>query len=205
MGDRAALDRLFVNLIQNAIQHGGKSGAISIRLSEQGTVEVEDEGPGIAEDKRERIFDAFYRINGHGGGSGLGLKIVRDIAREHGGDVTLQATGGAGSKFRVYLPYDGQPASRQTPGIFLSVAKQLISAWYSVHEVPFALSDRLSGSSERNGHDSGSCHHVDPSGPSDPACPCRFSHLHCRALLPRHHRQQHQPRPLPMCRWQGRQ
>ncbi|MEH0295547.1 HAMP domain-containing sensor histidine kinase [Agrobacterium sp. CCNWLW71] len=118
MGDRAALDRLFVNLIQNAIQHGGKSGAISIRLSEQGTVEVEDEGPGIAEDKRERIFDAFYRINGHGGGSGLGLKIVRDIAREHGGDVTLQATGGAGSKFRVYLPYDGQPASRQTPGIF---------------------------------------------------------------------------------------
>jgi signal transduction histidine kinase len=105
-GDKVALDRMFVNLIQNSIQHGGKKGAISVRVSVDGLVAVEDEGPGIAEDKAERIFEAFYRINGHGTGSGLGLKIVRDIAREHCGDVALVNSGTPGSRFVVRLPTD---------------------------------------------------------------------------------------------------
>lgn len=106
LGDAAALDRMFVNLIQNAIQHGGKSGAISVSVFENALVEVSDEGPGIPNDKQERIFDAFYRINGHGSGSGLGLKMVRDIAREHGGTVAFKSGNGVGCTFIVSLPRD---------------------------------------------------------------------------------------------------
>jgi signal transduction histidine kinase len=114
-GDAAALDRMFVNLIQNAVQHGGKKGSISVRVAESGVIEVEDQGPGIDHAKRDLIFEAFYRFTPHGSGAGLGLKMVRDIARAHGGEVVLEPETGVGSRFVVSLPVHNQHESGQQP------------------------------------------------------------------------------------------
>ncbi|MFO0480346.1 MAG: sensor histidine kinase, partial [bacterium] len=67
---------------------------------------VEDNGPGIPEAERERVFERFHRVLGTGTeGAGLGLAIVREIARAHAGRVELApAAGGAGARFTVVLP-----------------------------------------------------------------------------------------------------
>jgi two-component system, sensor histidine kinase LadS len=67
---------------------------------------VHDQGGGIDEPERSRIFEKYYRASGHRGttGSGLGLHISREIARQHGGDVTLRSSGPQGSVFRLSLP-----------------------------------------------------------------------------------------------------
>lgn len=103
-GNAYTLDRMLVNLIQNAIQHGGKHGEIIIRLKKTGVIEVQDNGPGIPMERRHEIFEPFVRINPQGGGTGLGLKMVRDIAQAHGGEVVLAESSEKGSIFRVTLP-----------------------------------------------------------------------------------------------------
>ena len=70
-------------------------------------LEVSDHGPGVPEAERQRIFEPFYRLAGggeSGRGSGLGLALVLDIARRHGGDAVCLAAEGGGSRFRVDLP-----------------------------------------------------------------------------------------------------
>lgn len=103
-GDAQALDRLVINLVQNAVQHGGKRGALKVTLAADGAIAVQDEGPGIPPDRHEQIFEPFYRVNPHGAGSGLGLKMVRDIAHFHGGEATLAESSPSGSRFVVRLP-----------------------------------------------------------------------------------------------------
>jgi len=72
---------------------------------------VSDAGPGIAESEREAIFEAFYRPPGHSedrhGGVGLGLALVREIARRHGGDARCVAAEGGGTVFEVWLAGPG--------------------------------------------------------------------------------------------------
>ena len=66
-----------------------------------------DRGPGVPEAARERIFEAFYRVDGHSeqaGNVGLGLSLVRQIARRHGGDAHHEPREGGGSRFVVRLP-----------------------------------------------------------------------------------------------------
>ena len=69
---------------------------------------VEDDGPGIAEADRERVFDRFVRLDDarsrDAGGSGLGLAIVREIARSHGGDVRVDASPLGGARFTLRVP-----------------------------------------------------------------------------------------------------
>jgi signal transduction histidine kinase len=103
-GDGQALDRLVINLVQNAIQHGGRWGTLTVSLDADGTIAVQDQGPGVPEDRREQIFEPFYRVNPQGAGSGLGLKIVRDIARSHRGGAILAESSPSGSRFVVTLP-----------------------------------------------------------------------------------------------------
>ena len=70
-------------------------------------IEVRDHGPGVSESEREKIFEPFYRLAGaaeSGRGSGLGLALVRQIARSHGGEALCLAAEGGGSRFRVVLP-----------------------------------------------------------------------------------------------------
>ena len=72
---------MVTNLLDNALRHGG--GKVRVELGET-TLAVLDEGPGIPEAERERVFESYYRVHGSpGAGSGLGLAIVREIAAQH--------------------------------------------------------------------------------------------------------------------------
>lgn len=87
--DPVLLDELLGNLIDNALRYGASGGLLRLQVKDNPpTLIVEDNGPGVAEEDEERVFDAFYRsarAAGSGTGSGLGLAIVREIARAHGG------------------------------------------------------------------------------------------------------------------------
>jgi signal transduction histidine kinase len=102
-GDDRLLRRAVRNLLENARRHGG--GEVQAALSREGAfavVRVCDRGPGVPESERERIFEPFYRLAGHGeqaGGVGLGLALVRQIAERHGGRVHCEPREGGGSCF----------------------------------------------------------------------------------------------------------
>jgi len=109
-GDRSLLRRMIRNLIVNARRHAGDDHP-EIRVAPgdgtRAVLEVRDHGPGIPEAERDRVFEPFYRLSGSsetGRGSGLGLALVRQIARNHDGDVTCLAADGGGTAFRVSLP-----------------------------------------------------------------------------------------------------
>jgi two-component system sensor histidine kinase QseC len=108
-GDRQKLASLVGNLLDNAARYAPDGSAIDVVLrAERGevTLEVVDQGPGIPEDLRARVFESYYRIPGTaGGGSGLGLAIVREVARAHGARVELRAGhGGQGTAVLVTFP-----------------------------------------------------------------------------------------------------
>ena len=107
-GDPMALRRLFSNLLENAVKFGGRGRARVFRDATNAFVEIEDDGPGIPPSDREKVFEPFYRRepsrSRQTGGIGLGLAVVRSIARGHGGDVALVNRVGGGLTARVQLP-----------------------------------------------------------------------------------------------------
>ena len=116
-GDPRLLRRLVRNLLENARRHGG--APIDVTVGKRGgeaLVRVCDRGPGVPDPERERIFEPFYRLAGareREGGVGLGLALVRQIARKHGGDATCRPRDGGGSCFEVILPArGGAPGAR---------------------------------------------------------------------------------------------
>lgn len=94
-GDAARLKDLLDNLIDNAVRYTQSGGQITVSVhSDNGhpRLVVTDNGPGIPFEQRERVFERFYSVLGHGAeGSGLGLAIVQEIARMHGGEVTIDS------------------------------------------------------------------------------------------------------------------
>jgi signal transduction histidine kinase len=121
-GSRDELHRVALNLMENAIRHtppGTHVHAAVERVDGTVRLSVEDDGPGIPAELRERVFERFVRGEGdRGGSSGLGLSIVQAVATSHGGSVTIESptTNGAvrphGTRFEVLLPLSGsaQPA-----------------------------------------------------------------------------------------------
>jgi signal transduction histidine kinase len=105
-GDARMLRRLVRNLLENARRHAaGSAVEASVEETQGGArLRVEDRGPGVPEAERERIFEPFYRPAGPSeGGAGLGLALVRQIARHHGGDARVLPRVGGGSCFEVDL------------------------------------------------------------------------------------------------------
>jgi two-component system osmolarity sensor histidine kinase EnvZ len=103
-----AFKRCLTNLIDNAIQYGDH---VSVRAGHRGDaieITVDDDGPGIPEDKRDEVFKPFYRLDGSRnpgtGGVGLGLTIARDVLRGHGGDIHLSASPNGGLRARLRVP-----------------------------------------------------------------------------------------------------
>jgi signal transduction histidine kinase len=107
-GDPMGLRRLFSNLLENAVKFGRCARVRVFREDAHAIVEIDDDGPGIPEWDVERVFEPFYRRepsrSRQTGGIGLGLAVVRSIARGHGGDVTLVNRSGRGLTARVQLP-----------------------------------------------------------------------------------------------------
>ncbi|HET9371087.1 MAG TPA: ATP-binding protein [Vicinamibacterales bacterium] len=120
-GDEDLIRRLIVNLLDNAVRYAPSGSRVRVALDRDAggayAISVSDEGPGIPAEIQPRIFERFYRVDAartHGessdGGAGLGLALVRWIARAHGGDVTVAASSRLGSTFVVTLKDSTPPA-----------------------------------------------------------------------------------------------
>ncbi len=116
-GSAVLLRRALANLLRNAVEatpasRRGETGAIRIEGTAQGEeigLEVQDRGPGVDPDQREKIFVPFYSTRPDG--AGFGLSIVGRIAELHGGTVEVAARPGGGSRFTLRLPAARGPAS----------------------------------------------------------------------------------------------
>jgi heavy metal sensor kinase len=110
-GDRTVLRQALVNLAVNAVKYSPERTLVRIEAGRRdgaAFLEVADEGPGIAPEHRERLFERFYRVDKSRsremGGTGLGLALVKWAAEAHGGRVELDSEVGRGSRFRIVLP-----------------------------------------------------------------------------------------------------
>lgn len=109
LGDRDRLGQVFTNLLSNAIKYAPDAKAIEMDLcasEEAVTIQVQDHGPGIPREQREKIFERFYRDASQQSvpGLGMGLYIVAEIVKSHGGSITVDSDVGQGATFTVTLP-----------------------------------------------------------------------------------------------------
>jgi two-component system sensor histidine kinase SenX3 len=115
MGDARQLVTALGNLVDNAVRYAPVNSRVAVSVSQSNgsggrvaEISVTDEGPGIAEAERERIFERFYRVDSarsrDTGGTGLGLSIVKHVAAGHGGEATVWSAEGTGSTFTLRLP-----------------------------------------------------------------------------------------------------
>jgi signal transduction histidine kinase len=118
-GDADALRRVIINLVNNAVRYAASEVQVTVRPDRQGDkpiirLIVDDDGPGIPEAERERVFDRFYRVqesrSRQSGGTGLGLPIVRDVVHNHGGRVRLTARPDGRPGLRAVVVLPGEPA-----------------------------------------------------------------------------------------------
>jgi two-component system, OmpR family, sensor kinase len=113
-GDPLALKRLVANLVDNALKYGARARARVFTDDGMAIIEIDDDGPGMPDGEIERVFEPFHRIetsrNRETGGIGLGLAVVRAVARSHGGDVILRNRRAGGLSARVALPLAPKPA-----------------------------------------------------------------------------------------------
>ncbi len=114
-GRPQALRRALANLIDNGLKYGGR---VSVEVTQEKNrllIAVDDDGPGLPEIELERVFEPFYRLESsrsrETGGVGLGLAIVRQIARRHGGDVSLSNRAEGGLRALLWLPLGDAPCS----------------------------------------------------------------------------------------------
>ena len=116
--DRERLAQILRNLLANAITHSPRGSAVRLEARRDGSsveIAVSDAGPGIAPEHLDRVFDRFYRVDASRsrstGGVGLGLAIVRHLARAQGGDARVQSEPGRGARF-IVTPSDRRRRSR---------------------------------------------------------------------------------------------
>jgi two-component system OmpR family sensor kinase len=115
LGARDELHRLILNLMENALRHTDPGTAVEAQVTQQNgnvVLAVEDDGPGIPDELRDKVFERFFRgSSDRGGSSGLGLSIVRAVTESHMGSVQLEPPlDGRGARFVVRLP-----AHQRTP------------------------------------------------------------------------------------------
>ncbi len=113
-GDRTLLDRVIVNLLDNALAHAPSGSSVEIHAARRGdglAIAVDDAGPGVPARDRERVFDRFARVDGEtGAGHGLGLALARAIVNLHGGSLRALASPLGGARFELWLPQSGPRA-----------------------------------------------------------------------------------------------
>ncbi|MCA9712546.1 MAG: HAMP domain-containing histidine kinase, partial [Myxococcales bacterium] len=121
--DREAMGQVVTNLLSNAVKYGGDGDRVEVgvqALDDGVEVTVRDHGIGIAPEDQDRIFEHFYRVASADvrkrRGTGIGLTIVRYIVEAHGGSISVRSTLGEGSTFRLVLPLEPPPDTRDPRG-----------------------------------------------------------------------------------------
>jgi heavy metal sensor kinase len=116
IGDAGWLHQLFANLVHNAVKFTPAGGSVAVSLAPDAEADgvvasVEDTGMGISEDRLERIFERFHKVDASRSqsGFGLGLSLAREITRAHGGRIEVESRYGEGTLFRVFLPSGTAP------------------------------------------------------------------------------------------------
>ena len=112
LGDQNRIHQVVANLLANARVHTPENTKISVELKEldkEVTISVSDNGPGLSDADRERIFERFYRVDpsrqrSSQEGSGLGLSIVDAVMSSHGGHVSVESKLGEGTTFTLHFP-----------------------------------------------------------------------------------------------------
>ncbi len=108
------IEQAVVNLVRNAIESGARRIEVSVREhphEQLALIEVRDNGPGLADSDRLRVFEPFYTTKQHVGGTGLGLSVVHGIATEHGGKLRIEDVKDVGTTLVLELPTCPPPAS----------------------------------------------------------------------------------------------
>jgi two-component system sensor histidine kinase KdpD len=116
--DPAQLERVFANLLENAVKFSPPGAPVRITGGAGGgkvTVRVVDHGPGVPPRQRPFVFDPFFRGRASAGGAGLGLAIARGLVEANGGRITLQSGTQGETAFAVSLPLEEQPAPAPAP------------------------------------------------------------------------------------------
>ncbi|MEA5153171.1 HAMP domain-containing sensor histidine kinase [Raineyella sp.] len=121
-GDRLQLVRVLRNLADNAVRAATARVVLSVETEDgHAVLRVEDDGPGIPPEERERVFERFVRLDPartrDEGGSGLGLAIVRELVASHGGTVAVDASALGGARFTVRLPLDSPEPAQPAGGL----------------------------------------------------------------------------------------
>jgi two-component system OmpR family sensor kinase len=121
-GDDARLRQVAANLLANALEHTPPGTPVHVRLrieADEVALEVADEGPGLASEDADKVFDRFFRVDPargrENGGAGLGLSIVAAIIHAHGGRVSVLTSPGAGARFIVTVPLAASIPAAQEP------------------------------------------------------------------------------------------
>ena len=121
--DGPLIRQALLNLLDNAVKYGNEGQVVRVGLDRAGDgavrLWVEDEGPGVSEGERRRIFEPYHRLSRDRdsavAGSGIGLAVVREVARVHGGSARVERGGGGGARFVIELPPGLVEASRGDP------------------------------------------------------------------------------------------
>lgn len=117
-GDLLRLDRVIVNLVENAAIHGPTGGLVTVEIGYDDTdavIAVSDRGPGVPDRERDRIFERFVRLDGSNAGSGIGLYLVKGLVDAHGGQITVTDAPGGGARFEVRLPVGSTSGDHPVP------------------------------------------------------------------------------------------
>lgn len=117
--DRTLLDRVLLNLLENALRHGAGGGRVEIHAERRDggvSIAIDDAGPGIPAEERERVFERFQRVGpSERGSGGVGLTLARAVARLLGGDIVLETSPLGGARFVFWLPEDRPAPLPQEP------------------------------------------------------------------------------------------
>jgi signal transduction histidine kinase len=115
-GNRAALESVIANLVDNALRAEPEGGTVVLRVSDDASLAVVDHGGGVEEADRESIFEPFWRRSDSTPGTGLGLAIAKELVDAHGGRIKVEETPRGGATFTISFPCAANPPAGGVPG-----------------------------------------------------------------------------------------